>query len=142
MCEIGCHNGRNCLREVNVQSLYDYRLEFWESKPTPSQRRDKIKEHLLRARQNFLARQAAGQDCPGSKHQLCFMVDDKIVCEKAYTYMIAMQNDESGKKSKVWAEERLAFTGNSVVMTILSLISMILIIVIDVQVKKQSSLIT
>lgn len=109
-------NGRNCLRRISVQTLQEYRVDFWSSKPNPRQRREKIVQHLQRARDNFRTRKSVGLNCEGCRNDLCFMVDDNIVCEKAYTFMIAMQHDESGKKNKVWTEEMQTFVTGSQVL--------------------------
>jgi hypothetical protein len=94
-------------------TLQKYRFEFWESRPKPLERRAKIKAHLEQAKLEYVNRSQLKMlpvDLLDSPASHCFVVNNRIVCEKAYAFLIG-QIDDTGDKFRMWNDEVQASLG-------------------------------
>lgn len=108
-CEMSCK--RNCAKGFDIDTLGEYRIDFWEDVPTASERRAKVVDALTLARHQYLRKASLVAVNPEEyPDQLLFKANDKEVCEKFYANLLGMADDK-GFKNKRWNDEVDVFVG-------------------------------
>ena len=94
-----------------ASTLFELREDFWSKIPNGRQRREKIYKALVTARKEFNNRlcnnEIRASDFPD---RLCYVLDGRYVCEKAYVNMLGCANAK-GEKPKMWDEVKKSFAG-------------------------------
>jgi hypothetical protein len=107
-CERGCK--LDCMSYCTLPVLKQMRTEFWGDCPTAKDRRAKIARALDEAKVQYNRRLALNLMPQNISKSFCFVVNNKVVCEKAFAFVIGMCDDH-GKKLKTWTNEVLRASG-------------------------------
>ena len=116
VCGKGCK--RNCLKKFDMLTMQERRLGFWQTHPSPEDRRHKIRAHLIGAKSEFNRRSKFNLlSSDNLKFPLCFVVNNVVVCEKAFAFVIG-QTDKNGNKSKMWNDEVSIALGKCLIVSL------------------------
>lgn len=109
-CQKDCTN-KKCFLSQTIETVKNFRIQFWGTRPRASSRREKIQKALHDASVAFQTRLALKQiDAAKYRRPFVFLVNDEEMCEKSYVNLLGMA-DNNGYKLKTWNNEVDIFLG-------------------------------
>ena len=96
---------KDCLDTLRFDAMVDCRTKFWNDTPTAKLRRQRIRNILREAREEFDTRcQEKTIDPSDFPNSFVFLLEGKIICEKAFVNLIGLANCD-GEKTRPWINE-------------------------------------